>query len=255
MKGLLYKNVRQSRFYVIISFAAPILLNILLVIMLAAEEESFDLKAGLNQLSSAGLVKTFYIISIFVTLSMTLSNTMTRDEMKKWAYFITSTPKMAKGQVFSRYTLIVLICVIATGMSVAAEYTFELITEAVINESYTNNTKLILALFWIILIFNAIELPFLFRFGTKMGALIRALMGLAVILSVSIYLLFGPLPSSGEEFVEGIFEFINDFLSGNTPKHIKTINRILPFAAIGSTVVSYFISCKCYLKGIEHYDK
>lgn len=252
MKGLLYKNIRQSRFYVIIAFAAPILLNIVLVVMFASEEESFDLKAGLDQFSSTGLVKTFYIISMFVALSMTLSNTMTGDEMKKWAYFITSTPKMAKGQVFSRYTLIVIICVIATGMSVAAEYTFELITES---DSYTNNTKLILALFCIILIFNAIELPFLFRFGTKMGALIRALMGLVIILSVIIYLLFGPLPSSGDAFFEGIFEFINDFLSGNTPKQIKTISRILPFAAIGSTVVSYLISCKCYLKGIEHYDK
>lgn len=252
MNGLLYKNLRQNRLYFISSAIVPMLAMSLFVVMNCV---TTNLKEGLELCADAGITQAFYLVSAVICLAFSHSNTIACDESKKWACFIVSSPKGAKGQVLSRYTVIFLLSAITAASAVLMDLLIFIITKVVIDVKPDMNIKIVAVLFFAMIFLDALELPFLFRFGSKRGAFVKMMMGLVIIIVVMIYLLFGPLPEDMDGFMDAVMQFIDDFRHGITPKAVKIFCWVFPFVSLGAFVISYFISCKFYLKGIENYDK
>lgn len=252
MNGLFYKNLRQNRLYLILSAIVPMCTISLFIIMNCVMT---NLKDGLELCADAGLTQAFFLVCSAICVAFSHSNTLSCDESKNWAYFIVSSPKGAKGQVLSRYTVTFLLSVITAAAAVLMELLIFILTKVVIDVEPDMNIKIVAVLFFAMIFVDALELPFLFRFGSKRGAFVKMMMGLVLIIAVMIYLLFGPIPEDMDGLMNAVMQFIDDFRHGITPKAVKIFCRVFPFVSLGAYVISYFISCKFYLKGIENYDK
>lgn len=252
MNGLLYKNMRLNRLYFILSAIVPMCTTLLFVIMNCV---TTNLQDGLALCADAGITQAFFLVCAVICVALSHSNTIACDESKKWAYFIVSSPKGAKGQVLSRYTVIFLLSAITSASAVLIDLLIFILTKVVTDVKPDMNIKIVAVLFFAMIFVDALELPFLFRFGSKRGAFVKMMMGLVLIIAVMIYLLFGPLPEDMDGFMDAVMQFIDDFRHGITPKAVKIFCRVFPFVSLGTYVISYFISCKFYLKGIENYDK
>lgn len=251
MNGLLYKNMRLNRLYFILSAIVPMCTMSLFVIMNCA---TTNLQDGL-ELCADGLTQAFFLVCAVVCLALSHSNTIACDESKKWAHFIVSSPKGAKGQVLSRYTVIFLLSAITAASAIVTDLLIFTLIKLFTDADPNMNIKIVAVLFFAMIFVDALELPFLFRFGSKRGAFVKMMMGLVLIIAVMIYLLFGPLPEDMDGFMDAVMQFIDDFRHGITPKAVKIFCRVFPFVSLGAFVISYFISCKFYLKGVESYDK
>ena len=253
MKGLIYKNIILNKLYFIISAAVPTLFGMFLILALCLSGD--DAKAELESLSDGSMILMLFILfGVFIAF-MTQSNTIGCDETKKWAYFITSSPRGVKGQVLSQYFSIFILSFITAASSLVAELFAAVIVKVSTGENFEIDLRIIAGLFFVMVFLNALELPFLFRFGSKRGAFVKMIMGLILIIAIMIYLLFGPLPDDMDSFMEAVIKAVDEFRHGRTPKVVKIICRAFPFVSLGAYAGSYFISCKFYLKGVENYDK
>ena len=142
MKGLLYKEFRQNLPSYITSFAIIPFMILLYTFTFSFIEGKYEsLEHGLKIIySSEGyfiLILT-YVMGFLVADTIS-SKTLTNDEFKKWAYFISSTPALPKGQVIVKYIssfIISMICMISlfltdTFMSMAVKkYEIEMLFDA-----------------------------------------------------------------------------------------------------------------------------
>ncbi|MBR6580867.1 MAG: ABC-2 transporter permease [Ruminococcus sp.] len=258
MKGLLYKEFRQNLPSYITSFAIIPFMILLYTFTFSFIEGKYEsLEHGLKIIySSEGyfiLILT-YVMGFLVADTIS-SKTLTNDEFKKWAYFISSTPALSKGQVIVKYIssfIISMICMISlfltdTFMSMAVKkYEIEMLFDA---------KKLFIPLFLVMIVFRAVDIPFVLRFNSKKGSAMKGAVLGVLFVAVLIYLLFGPLPTKGSELLMKIMEISAKFQMGVYNKLIIKIEWISAAVVAVLYVLSYFISTKLYLKGIETYDK
>ncbi len=258
MKGLLYKEFWQNLPAYITSFAIIPFIILLYTFIFSFNEGKYEsLEYGLEILySSEGyfvLILT-YIMGFLVADTIS-SKMLSNDEMKKWAYFISSTPALPKGQVIVKYILSFInsvICTISlfltdTFMSITAKkYEIEMLFDA---------KKLFIPLFLVMIVFRAVDIPFVLRFNSKKGSAMKGAVLGVLFVAVVIYFLFGPLPTEGSELLMKIMEIVVKFQMGAYDKLIIKIEWISAGVVATLYVLSYFISTKLYLKGVENYDK
>ncbi len=258
MKGLLYKEFRQNLPSYITSFAIiPFMLQLYTFVFSFNEGKYESLKYGLEIIYS---IEGYFILILtyvmgFLVADTISSKTLSNDELKKWAYFISSTPALPKGQVIVKYIssfIISVICMISlfltdTFMSMTAKKDeIEILFDA---------KKLFIPLFLTMILFRAVDIPFVLRFNSKKGSAMKgAVLGVLFVVAV-IYLLFGPLPTEGSELLMKIMEIVAKFQMGAYDKLIIKIEWISAAFVAALYVLSYFISTKLYLKGVESYDK
>ncbi len=171
------------------------------------------------------------------------------DEHKKWNSFIIASPLGAKGQVLSKYYLVLLIGFTAYLLG----FVFDMISSLIIGV-YGSASGIYSTLFFMNIIMRSVEMPFLFRYGSKNAENIRTCMLLMGVMIVSVYLLFGPLP---QDFGLGkFFEYIYQLYNRETmlPTLVTGVIALIPYVAIGMYYISYKISVKLYVKGAMEYE-
>ena len=173
------------------------------------------------------------------------------DERKKWAYFVASTPECVEGILWRKYTAVFML----TGICLIYCFVVDAVFCIFAEESSVISIAVMMVYAQIFL--RAIEIPFWVRFGTKRGSMVKAAIMLVIIFAIILYALFGDLSvfSSSESLIDKIMGFVNKFLEGDMPDWIILITGIFPFAAAALYYLSYKISCKLYLKGVEEFDK
>ncbi len=185
------------------------------------------------------------IINFCVTGTM-IQGIIAVDEKKKWAYFIGSSPKTARGQIGSKY----LFALLSTAAVLAYCIVLSHINSIVygINISYV---KVILCSMAIIQIFlHSFEFPFLIRFGCKIGNYYRITIVYILLFAILIYFLFGKTVNL-DEFVDLIAKIASDI---KLKKVYRMCKVVIPIAVGLIFYLSYRISCRSYLKGTENYD-
>ena len=107
---------------------------------------------------------------------------------------------------------------------------------------------LILSLFSFQMIMRAIEIPIIFRFGSKYGSIYRMTVGFFLCFGVMVYLLFGDLSIWGSE--EQILDTIVELISGNQYVMLRNFSIRMFVVAGLCYLISYFVSVRLYKKGV-----
>ena len=193
-------------------------------------------------------VMLYEVIIMFFGYMVT-AGIMKYDERRAWAAFIVSTPQAAKGQVASKYyfTLIVLIG------TVFVSYIYDVVACAAGNVDFSG-LPIISNLFFLLIFILSVEIPFSIRFGSDNGNKYRAMIFILLLFAGMVYILFGDLSIFGEpeKIAESLIKLIN---GEGIPDALLIIMGIFPYFSIVMFYLSYKLSCRLYIKGIESFEK
>lgn len=241
MLGMLYKDIIANKKTLLL------ITLISVILMLGVPTAEYFFSAGTSD-SQENMTLLFSLGTTFISFmlwKMILSMLMTKDESKKWSYFIISTADGAKNQVGEKYIASFLLamswfCISFICLSLTMDFTKTELDMGVI----------FLILFAIMLILNAIDLPFYFAFTTKNGAMVKAMSLLVLMIAALIYLLFGDL-----SIIKGIFG--GSDLSTMLSPDESSIAKIDLFLLLTAVIyyVSYKISASVYVKGVNKYGR
>lgn len=243
MAGLIYKDLIISKKSMLISIGAVVLTMSLLLVMPIFLRDSGNVEAefitGLFSVFSSGIM--FLVVGVMVGEIL-----FQPDESKKWAYFIVSSPALASGQIKSKYILTLLIYV-------AIMLWCDLLSMFMALFGCPFNTFVAAIMMFIMMLMNAIEFPFLVRFGCKVGSNVKTAFTMLLTLIAFEFMLFGDTSFSTPERFFGFFERISD------PSQMADISLViiaaLPYLSAALYFLSYKISCKLYVRGTDEYVK
>ncbi|MGN1415812.1 MAG: ABC-2 transporter permease [Oscillospiraceae bacterium] len=239
MAGLLYKELIINKKSLLIYLGTVLLISFGVIVNMTGDD--IDPEKG------AGIVPLFYFMIFFFT-GMFQPNLFEPDESKKWSYFVTSTPAMARGQVYSKYMAGFL-------MSLFAMLWCQVLDMAVtfILGAQSMAMSAVYIFFYAQLFLRAVEYPFIVRFGSKIGSTYKMASFFLVIFIVFVYLLFGDLSMLD---MNNIFDTIYGILDGSIfSDNVLFVISLCPYLAIASYYLSYRLSCKFYLKGAESFER
>lgn len=247
MTGLLYKEFLQNKQQLFWLGLTAALMACMPIMMVFSPESKDSFGSALSGLSTIG-----YFCIVFYIANAFQINYISSDESKRWSSFVISSPKLGTGLVYTKYVFIFLM----TMLVLIWCFFFQQII-ATITGTATSVYLVIYLLFFGNLLLSAIELPFIFRFGSALGEKIKAGIFIGVIFLVIVYLLFGDLSifGSADEFYAKCFQFIEQIRNGELPDGIYLFLGLFPIVSFGAYIGSYFLSCKWYLKGVAHYEK
>lgn len=242
MKGYLYKELKQNRLFLFLTFIAAGCAAFLPIILVMISEETMAKEAFLVFARDGMLLRILCITVSFLASSAIQGLVFKDDDIKKWGYFVASTPKGIKGYIFTKYGLVAAMCLIMLASSVAFDCIFTLIANIIGGITVPYMAKIFVLLFFFQLLFNAVDLAFTIRFGIKRGSIIKTIFMIIVFIALVLILLFNPA-GLAENFSEAIME-------GNIPPFMKWV---FPVISVIVYIISAMISCTLYMKGVDEY--
>lgn len=240
MKGLLYKELRQNLWYIIVmpfcGGAGLLLCFPLLEDMLPGEPAVIPVIYA----AAAGGIIAYLLAGAFQVM------TLRGDDRKAWSCFISSTPKGYKGFIRMKYAVTAMMSAVCFAGTAAALGIYSAVkadgtaglADVLMICGYLTALQLIL---------RAVDIPFIVRFGDKKGSMIK-LIGLPVlvILFVLTVIIFDI------DFIK-YFDRVRDFMISDSGTALKLTVSL--GAAVCLYAVSCLVSCRLYLKGAEGYDR
>lgn len=228
MKGLLYKD-----FFLLkngLLFAAIFQAVISGVcIFIAIPSIGFSTEISILMMAAC------YYLS-FMILAIINQELFALDENRSWGSFIISTPQTAKGQVASKYymilieNIILLFCCFLT----------DVIVTCVAGDVMVTAIIACMFIFCLRILIHAIEIPFLLLFGSRVGGSVKSVLLVLLFFILLCYGLFGDISFLfGDDPAAAFLAFMN---SGN----IIWVGAIFPYAAAVLYVLSYHISVRLY---------
>ena len=252
MRGLIIKDLYIARKTLLIYFGAMVLNSLFFVIVGTFLFINEDLNGMVNNTS---LIIAFLCLIVRNNLQGRLIGI---DERRKWGYFGVSTPVATRGIVAAKYAVVFLLSFVGFVFCFIMDIIFSFVTGV-----YINNSIIYMGILFLDIIWFAIELPFVIRYGSKRGVNIKVAVILIIALCIGVYALFGDISyfMKGEGFVNQIQEAVMN-INGNevADKLLRQdaskllIASLVPHIIVGLYYLSYRISCKLYLKGTEEYD-
>ena len=188
------------------------------------------------------LTLCFSSLVIMLVVEMFQQGVFEHDERKVWLSFIGSTSHGIQKQVLSKYAFqLILSAAVFAWCSV-----FFLCAKFIENNCNIELSFKALQIFlWIQIFSRAVENPFLMRFGSKKGNMIRVTVTGILVLAILIHELFWKSLFNIEALID-----LAKSISEN-----DRIFWIMPIVSLTLLVISYFISCPLYIKGGESYEK
>ncbi len=250
MYGFLYRNFRVMR-QMLIVFGFVILFAVFMPIFQALVWEAEELNNTMAYHMPCML--TYFMLMM---LSYFLNDELHKaDEKRLPVYFAVASPAGVKGYVKSKYITTLLLPFIAMNVCLMTD-----LTAAAILDFRPDVTKvpsfmgIYTGLFMMSILLSAIELPFMVRFGVKKGANLKAGIFLSIVAAAGIYFLFGDISMFGS--MEDIIQFLLDVMNGKRGgTTLLAIYALMPLITIGAYYLSYLLSCKLYLKGVERLEQ
>ena len=248
MTGLIYKECKQNRFFLIASIVLPLFVFFLPVVILRRDG---GLVMTVQRLTTEGgqTARILFIIIGYLIAGAMQTFTYMGDDSKKWSYFIAYNPEGVKGYIYTKYMLILGMCMLLVFSMEMSDLLYGVFFSQITKQSYQSMATFFIVLFYLQLFLRAIDLPFIVRFGMKQGNIIKMILLISALLIM--LAVFAASPSAMLAFGEAI-----DNLTRNEKGDmLLVVIGLFPYVSIGTFVLSYKISCKLYRKGVEHYDK
>lgn len=249
--GFFYKELKQNRLSIGLVAVMPILVSALSYGMLFSISltESTTLK---TVMSDGKYIITHYLciaLGVYVVSNL-IGGVFSGDDNKLWAFFIASTPNGVKRFMYNKYVL----CFALTGfymvMSIFGENLYDTISFLVTGHESTGISSIFVVIFFALLFINAVDIPFMVRFGQKKGRIIKITLMFAI--STAAVIIWGNLPY---EYQDSFMKAITAHWNGETDSIVMLIAGASPVICLAVYPLSYKISCRLFMKGVNGYDK
>lgn len=250
--GFLYKELRQNTKSIFAVILLPFFILLLLTVCLAI--------VSLNEsYSSDGFVvrtvtsSSFRILSVgfgFFAVSGLLLSVFHGDDRKLWAYFTASAPKGVNRFLYSKYVLSFAMCGIYFVSCYVAENLLATIHWFVLGEEMVSFTSIFVMIFFALIFMNSFSIPLMLRFGEKKGAVINLIVIICLAIAGMVI-----LTNILEDHPDKVFDWLIGFLKGEYSGITMLLLGLYPALSVGAYILSYKISCKIFMKGVNEYDK
>ena len=252
MTGLAYKEFRQNRTMLIGMLIFPALISFVFCAWFISsigipsedgETVKMSLIESVRQRQGQGMWMTFLCMG-FVMAGFLQGTAFNYDEKKSFAYFVTSTPEGVRGYIRTKYELVFVMMMLTLFSVQLGDWVMTLVCASYDVEWFSLAEPMIMLSFLQMLL-RAIEIPFTIRFGVKNGSTIKMIM--LVIMVIAFLIVLAVFTDKiGELFVNG---------TEKLSTLAKSLLALFPVIAVGLYYLSYRLSVKLYLKGVELYDK
>ena len=232
MIGYFYKDLMLSKFAILTQ-----------IIFLGIISLTSILLATLPQSSLAPLVLLEFCA--FLLTNVINQHLFQADERRTWQYFALSTPQKEQGQIGSKYVLVLLVNLVTLLWLLLLDCVFGHMTE----KPGLSTSSALLLFFCLMLVMDAFEMPFVFRFGSTYGAKCKGFLLLGIFGVVAIYLLYGDI--SFLRTGDPLSAFLGKLQGGTMHRFLD----LLPYIAAVLYFLSYCMSLKIMKKGIEAYEE
>ncbi len=250
MYGFLYRNFRVMR-QMLVLFSFVILFTVFMPIFGALVWEAEELN-DMMEYHMPCMLSYFVLMMLSYFMNDELHKA---DEKRLPIYFAVASPAGVKGYVKSKYICTLLLPFISMNICLIADIIAAAILDLRSDVTETPSFMgIYTGLFMMIIFLNAIELPFMIRFSVKKGANVKAVIFIGILAAAGIYFLFGDISMFGtmEEFMQFLLDVMNGKRGGTT---LFAISALMPLVTLGSYYLSYLLSCKLYLKGVEQLEQ
>lgn len=240
MLGLIYKDIKQLKSYIgcAISF---IVFGLFFILVSVINKET------VNFFHIAGFIFTFVGIDLLF-----LQNIFLTDENPVQKNFFSCSPLGIKGYVREKYLIVLISSVLFCAAALIINYsTMNLPKKADLGAYIVIATNFLI-------VKNAINLPFMARFGTKAGNIIKSSVFYIIIFVGIMYLLFGDLGSitSFDKFMGDLVDFFSNLkeeLSSTKKLMLESVFIGIPIA-LALLFASYKICCKAFKEALDKYE-
>ena len=241
MTGYLYKELKQNRLYILLTaILVPVMIFLPLVVVMAGEK-TMAKEAFLSFANTGIALRILFALAGFVSAFIIQTLTLKGDDKKMWGYFVASNPKGINGYVVIKYLFVAAMSLFFLVLGIGFDVAFTFITNYIGGISVPLMTEALLAMMFLMLLFNAVEIPFTIRFGEKRGSLIKTIIGIGIVIIALLAFFINPA---------GVSDVVNDFLfNGKIPSLMKWI---LPVGSVIAYIISCAVSCKLYMKGVTN---
>ena len=239
MVGLLYKNFR-------INFSSFLLVLIITLICSTIAIICCALN-GTDFLTENDGVLLFFALyySAFMMPSLTSNLLFEADENKTASAFAMSLPQCGKGHIESKYWYILIQYLLVLFIT----FLTDTVTFGILGGAFAASILLVLIFCWRLL-FSAIEIPFVIRFGSQKGIAIKGLVFGSVALLVMIYIMFGDI-----SWLINSDDPLKAFMDWLKSGKILFLISLFPFISCAAYWLSCKISIKVFRKGAENYEQ
>lgn len=241
MAGLLYREIVLNKKN-LLGMAGGLTVMSLIMFMPFIVEDGF-----MDTETLTALLSVFVFFMLFLVLGLMTASIFEADESKKWAYFITSTPLTDVSQIKEKYLFTLLLYI-----ALFIWCYFLAVLSAALGGAA--NAMVAFVMLCVMITANAIEFPFLVRFGSKAGSYVKTSIIMLLMLIAFEYIFFGDLSIfGGPEKIYELFEKLSD--TSLMSDISLVLLAVFPYISAGLYFLSYKLSCKLYLKGAEEYER
>ncbi len=229
MKGLLYRDFLLTRpVFMIVTLLDIIYCGGIVTIYLPN--------------SSSGLSVFPFCLFLFLFPELFNVEILRRDESRLWRGFAASAPAAQKGLVAEKYLFLLLFGLAPLFLCFIVSTLLPLIS----GDLSASILMSCFLLFCLYLLMNAIEVPFMIRFGAEKGLAIKCALAGVLLCIAAVYLLFGDISFLlGDDPIEGFLKLMNSSAG-------LWVTAALPVVSFAAYLLSFWISVKLYRKGAEN---
>lgn len=249
MTGLIYKELKQNKVYIVATMLIPFFVYIAAFGILIVDKGFSDSLSYMNEERGQITLLLLAVVGMFVGGGLQIK-TYEGDESKKWASFVTASSEGVKGYIYTKYMLIFGMSLLYVfSLSVVHSIAGTLYYLCVGEPFYSSVPSVVVILFYVQILLRAIDMIFIIRFGTKVGEIIK--MCLMIFFAIGGILLLNAFPK--EMFA--LIDMVKGIFNSESDKEVILLSGVQPFVFVGFYIASYYISCKLYLKGVKYYGK
>lgn len=242
MKGYLYKEWKQNRLLFLLIAVAAIEQALFPIQFFMLDRRTISREAFLYFAQGGQLVQMAASIAAVIGVLGAQEMIFRNDDMKAWGLFVASNPKGIKGYILTKYSVAAAMSMCFFILSAGFDYIFTKIANVIGGIGLSPRTEFLWILTLIMILWSALEMPFVIRFGSKLGNTIKLILGIALFIAGVVVLIANPFGAG-----DAIFDFFT-----NKVKNLP-VKWGLPMISFGVFILSGLISCKLYIKGVFQY--
>ncbi|MGN0656689.1 MAG: ABC-2 transporter permease, partial [Ruminiclostridium sp.] len=152
--------------------------------------------------------------------------------------------------LYTKYVLSFAMCGIYFVSSYVAETLVATISWFALGEEIISFSSIYVLIFFVLILQNSFSIPMTLRFGEKKGNIINVIIILCLAIAAILVLSFIP-----RDIQDKVFAWLAGFMTGDHGDLTTLLLGIFPAFSVGAYILSYKVSCKIFMKGVNEYDK
>ena len=234
MTGLVYKEWKQNRWFIlsmILCGFAP-LLALLLLREQITSVDNIALRIG-------GLIAGFLAAGALQML------VLRGDDRKLWGYWVTASADGYQGFLRVKYEMIFAMIVLFMFSLQFADMGYCAVAADMGNANAAQISGIALPLVFVQILFRAIDIPFFYRFGSKKGSYVKLILLLILAILLCVVLIMNA------DNIDRLADIGKNVFNEHNSSLILSLLLIVCLVLF---YLSYRITCRLYLKGVEQYE-